>query len=177
MSDPRIRPGTRSDVGFINWTISQIAGRVARTNPPNLFLTLGRHPKLFRGWLRFAGHLMPGGTLSRRETEMVILRVAHLRDSTYELEQHTRMAKRVGMTQGEIDRVGRGPAGEDWSSRERAMLEVTDELIATKDVADETWARVREHLDERKSIELVMLVGHYDMLATFIGTLRIEPDA
>ena len=77
---PRIPPGTRRDVGPFAWIFARIAGRVSGTNPPNLFLTLGRHPKLFRGWLRFAGRLMPGGVLPRRETELVILRVAHLRD-------------------------------------------------------------------------------------------------
>ena len=177
MSDPRIRPGGRADIGLINWTIARIAGRVAKTNPPNLFLTMARHRRLFRGWLRFAGRLMPGGSLPRRDTEMVILRVAHLRDSTYELEQHQRLARRAGLSNEDIERVTRGPGDEGWSERQRVLLEVTDELINTHDVGDETWKRLSRHLDERKSIELLMLVGHYDMLATFIRTLRIEPDS
>ena len=77
---PRIEPGTRSDVGLVSWTIARVAGRVTGGPPPNLFLTLGRHPGLFRGWLRFAGRLMPRGKLPRRETELVILRVSHLRE-------------------------------------------------------------------------------------------------
>jgi alkylhydroperoxidase family enzyme len=48
------------------------------TGPPTLFLTLGRHHPLFSGWLRFARRLIPGGVLPRRETELVLLRVAHL---------------------------------------------------------------------------------------------------
>jgi alkylhydroperoxidase family enzyme len=177
MSDPRIPPGGRADVGFINWTISRIAGRVAGTNPPNLFRTMARHRRLFRGWLRFAGRLMPGGSLPRRDTEMVILRVAHLRESTYEFEQHKRLARKVGLSDGDIERVMRGPSDEGWSSRQRVMLEVVDELIGTQDLSDDTWARLREHVDERRSIEILMLVGHYDMLATLIRTLRIQPDA
>jgi AhpD family alkylhydroperoxidase len=176
MGDPRVRPGGRADVGTINWAISKIAGRVAGTNPPNLFLTLSRHRRLFRGWLRFAGRLMPGGSLPRRDTEMVILRVAHLRDSSYELEQHRRLARRAGLDPADIERVTRGPSDEGWSARQRVMLQATDELIRTQDVTDETWTKLRDHLDERRSIELVMLVGHYDMLATFIRALRIAPD-
>lgn len=177
MSDPRIRPGDRSDVGMTNWTISRIAGRLAGTNPPNLFLTMSRHRRLFRGWLRFAGRLMPGGSLPRRDTEMVILRVAHLRESAYEREQHRRLARRAGLDDADIDRVTKGPTDEGWSERQRVLLEVTDELILTRDVSEGTWRRLSVHLDERRSIELVMLVGHYDMLATFIHTLRITPDA
>lgn len=177
MSEPRIRPGERADVGSINWLISKIAGRVAGTNPPNLFLTMSRHRRLFRGWLRFAGRLMPGGSLPRRETEIVILRVAHLRDSLYELEQHKRLGRRAGLTDKDVDRVEMGPGAEGWTPRERILLEVADELIRTQDVSDATWRSLGQHLDERKSIELVMLVGHYDLLATFIRTLRINPDA
>ena len=29
---------------------------------------------------------------------------------------------------------------------------------------------------EREAIELLLLVGHYDMLATTLMTLRVEPD-
>ena len=177
MSDPRIRPGGRADIGLINWSISRVAGRLAKTNPPNLFLTMSRHRRLFRGWLRFAARLMPGGSLPRRDTEMVILRVAHLRDSAYELEQHRRLGRRVGLSRADIERVARGPSDEGWTPRERTLLEVTDELIRTKDLSDETWRRLGRHLDQRRSIEFIMLVGHYDMLATFIRTLRIEPDA
>ena len=35
---------------------------------------------------------------------------------------------------------------------------------------------LREELDDREAIELCMLVGHYDMLATVLGTLRVQTD-
>ncbi|MBV8385841.1 MAG: carboxymuconolactone decarboxylase family protein, partial [Acidimicrobiia bacterium] len=81
---PRIAPGDLRDVGVVNWVVSAVSGRVAGTGPPNLFLTLGRNRALFRGWLHFAGRMMPGGKLPRRDTELVILRVAHLRNCEYE---------------------------------------------------------------------------------------------
>jgi AhpD family alkylhydroperoxidase len=119
---------------------------------------------------------MPGGSLPRSDTEMVILRVAHLRNSAYELAQHSRLARRAGLNQADIERVTRGPNDEGWSPRRRLMLEATDQLIRTHDLSDETWTSLRKHLDEKTSLELVMLVCHYDMLATFIQTLRIAPD-
>src|SRR3954452_24408010 len=114
---PRIAPGTRAQTGAFAWGFAQVAGRVSGTNPPNLFLTLGRHRKLFRGWLRFAGRLMPGGTLPRRETELVILRVAHLRRCTYEFEHHVRLACRAGVHADDVARVQQGPDGDGWSPR------------------------------------------------------------
>lgn len=160
----RIGPGTRREVGLVNWVIAQASGRVTRTQAPALFLTLGRHRRLFRGWLRFAGRLMPGGILARRETELVILRVAESRVCAYEFEHHARLARRLGVNAEEV------------TTRERVMLAAADQLLADRDLDDANWAALGKHLSEREIIELIMLVGHYDMLATAIAALRIPPD-
>lgn len=172
----RVEPGGRGDVGLFTWGLAQVSGLVTGTTPPNVFLVLGRHRKLFRGWLRFAGRLMPGGTLPRRDSELVILRVAHRRDCRYELEQHRRLGRRAGLSPAEIERVAEGPGASGWSPRQQVLLQVVDELQDAGDLTDETWAAVRAHLDERGAIELVLLAAHYDMLATAITTLRVPLD-
>lgn len=174
---PRIEPGTRSDVGLLGWAVSAVSGRVAGTvGPPNLFRTLGRHRRLFRGWMHFAGRLMPGGRLPRRETELVILRVAMLRNCAYELDHHTHLARRAGVTDADLDRLQLDADAAGWSPRERAILATVDALHARQDLTDPEWAALRDHLDERGAIELLLLVGHYEMLATTITALRIESD-
>lgn len=177
MSTPRIAPGGVREIGVPAWALARVAGRVAGTTPPNVFTTLARHRRLFRGWLRFAGRLMPRGTLPRRETELVILRVARLRDCAYELAQHERLALRAGVARDELERVAAGPAADGWTARERAILTAVDELHATGNLADASWSELRAHLDAKESIELLMLAGHYQMLATVLNTLRVEPDA
>jgi AhpD family alkylhydroperoxidase len=176
VSDPRIAPGGRADVGLLTWGFGRIAGRAAGTQPPNLFMTVGRHPGLFRAWLWFAGRLMPGGKLPRRDTELVILRVAHLRRCEYEFDHHVRLGRRVGVDADDVSRVVEGPGADGWTPRERAILSAVDELHTARALADETWAALGKHLDERRLIELVFLVGHYEMLATAIAALRIQPD-
>jgi AhpD family alkylhydroperoxidase len=173
---PRIAPGTRRDVGVVNWIVSIVSGRMSRSTPPNLFLTMGRHRRLFLNWLRFAGRLMPGGKLPRRETELVILRVAHTRACAYEFDHHARLGRRNGLSADDVDRIRRGPEDPAWSPREHAILAAVDALQARGDLTDEEWVALRAHLDEREAIELIMLAGHYEMLATFINTLRIQPD-
>ena len=176
MTDPRIPPGRRSDVGWVNWVIAAVAGRVAGTTPPNLFLTLGRHPRLFRRWLRFAGGLMPGGKLPRRETELVILRVAHLCGSSYEFEHHVRLGRRAGLRSEDFEAITKALDVGHWSKRENSILRAVDQLHADSDLGDERWANLRRHLDDRECIELLLLVGHYEMLATFLRTLRVPHD-
>jgi len=173
---PRIPPGGRREVGVRTWLFSRIAGRVTGTTPPNLFLTLGRHPKLFHGWLRFAGRLMPRGTLPRRDTELVILRVAHLASCEYEWHHHVRLGRRAGFTDADISRIAEGPHADGWSERQAVLLEAVDALHRDRDLDGATWESLRRQLDERETIEFLLLVGHYEMLATTINTLGIETD-
>lgn len=171
----RIGPGRTRETGVLVQGFARLAGRVTGTQPPAVFLTLGRHRRLFWGWLLFAGALMPGGKLPRRETELVILRVASLAGSEYELTQHRRLGRKAGLSTEEIERVQQvGLAG--WSGRDLLLLRAADALHADGDLDDALWGEVRAELDERRTIELVMLVGHYTMLATTLNTLRVQPD-
>ena len=172
----RIAPGTRRELGLPIWVFSRIAGRATRTAPPAIFTTLGRGRGLFWGWLHFAGKLMPGGKLPRRETELVILRVASLRGCDYEFEHHVRLGRRAGVTAADVERVRAGSTATGWAGHERLLMQVTEELLGTKDLSDATWAELRAAYDERTVIEVLLLIGHYDMLATTLMTLRLEPD-
>lgn len=174
--EPRVAPGERADVGVLTWVMSHLAGLAQRSGPPNLFLTLGRQRPLFRGWLRFAGRLMPFGKLPRRDTELVILRVAHLRQCRYEFDHHVRLGRRAGVTAADVERVVEGPTADGWDERERALLHAVDELVHDHDLDDRRWNALRPHLDDARAVELVLLVGHYEMLATAISALRIQPD-
>lgn len=169
----RIAPGGASPLARV---VAYAAGRRSGTGPVRLFLVLGRHRRLFAGWLHFAGRLMPGGLLPRRETELVILRVAHLCGSAYELAHHTRLGRAAGLDEADLRRVADGPGADGWTARDRALLRAVDALHADRDLDDDTWAELGRHLGDRERIELCLLAGHYEMLATVIRTLRIEPD-
>lgn len=105
----RIGPGTARELGLPAYLFSRAAGRVTRTEPPAIFTTLGRGRRTFWGWLGFAAsNLAPWGPLSRREQELVILRVAHLRESDYEWSHHIRLGKRAGVSTSELERLRRG---------------------------------------------------------------------
>jgi AhpD family alkylhydroperoxidase len=173
---PRIAPGDRRQLGWVNFGIAKLAGVATRGRPPHIFTTLGRHHGLFRRWLWFAGALMPGGKLPREETELVILRVAHNTGSEYEWAQHERMARRAGLSEEEIARVRQGPDAAGWTERRTLLLRAADELHAGDRIGDELWAQLSQQLDDVLLIELCMLIGHYEMLAMTLNSLQVEPD-
>lgn len=176
MSAARIAPGGLRQVGLPTWLFARAAGRRLGTEPPAVFLTLGRNQRLFWGWLDFAARLMPGGRLPRRETELVILRVAHLSGCDYELQHHRTLGRAAGVTDADVERLVAGPDDAGWSPREATLLRTVDLLHHDRDLDDDAWSELRGHLDERTALELLLLVGHYEMLATTLNTLRVQPD-
>jgi len=103
--------------------------------------------------------------------------VAAVRGSDYEWGHHTVLGRRAGLSAADLDRVRAGASAPGWTDRQSLLLRVADSLLETRDLDDDLWAELRSELDERGCIELLMLVGHYDMLATTLHTLRVQPEA
>lgn len=119
---------------------------------------------------------MPGGKLPRRDTELVILRVAHNTGSEYEWSQHERIARRAGLSEVEISRIRSGPNAPGWSEREELLLRAADEMHDERRIGEELWARLAAGFDEVLLIEICMLIGHYEMLAMILNTLEVQPE-
>lgn len=173
---PRIGPGDRQQIGLLNYGLAKLIGLGAGGPPPNVFTTLARNRGLFRRWLWFAGGLMPGGKLPRRDTELVILRVAHNTGCDYEWGHHEHLGRRAGLSAEEVARVREGAAAPGWTARQQMLLRAADELHGEGRVGDPLWAELSAELDDRRLIELCLLVGHYEMLAMTLNTLRVQPD-
>src|SRR5579862_6237326 len=71
---------------------------------------LAHHPALTTAYHHFIDHLLFATTLTVRQRELIILRVAHLRDATYEWAQHAYLAGEAGITPEEVAQV-RGEPG------------------------------------------------------------------
>ena len=173
---PRIAPARPDELRPLARIVAELAGRVSGNGPPNIFTTLGQHPRLFRAWLRYSAHLMPFGKLPRRDTELVILRVAWQCRSAYEWQQHVPIALRVGLTPEDIAGVAGSPA-RDFTERQRTLLAVSDEVLAQRALSDGTWRAIQASLGDREAIELCLLIGHYQGLASTIGALGIQVEA
>jgi FlaA1/EpsC-like NDP-sugar epimerase len=119
---------------------------------------------------------MPRGKLPRADTELVILRVAHNCGSEYEWRHHDRLARAAGLTAEQVERVRQPTVTQGWTERQALLIHVADELHERRDIPDDLWTALTHELSEVEIIELVMLVAHYEMLATTIQALRIAPD-
>jgi alkylhydroperoxidase family enzyme len=124
----------------------------------------------------FNGHVLFASTLSARQRELLVLRVATLRRSRYEWAQHVLLAGDAGLTGEEVARIAEGPDAPGWSTLERAMLAGVDELVGDGEVADATWTVLACELDERQLMDLVFTVGAYEVVAMAFRSFGIELD-
>ena len=151
---------------------------LARIRAPkfHLFNVLGQHKLLFLAMLPFSGYLLYAGKLSRKDTELVILRVGYLRDCEYELQQHRRLAKSRGVDAELQSRIFEGPDAEGLTERQRVLITATDEFVITRSMSPETWSALSGILSRAQLIEFCTLAGQYDALAATMATLKIPLD-
>ena len=142
----------------------------------NALGTLARHPTLTKAFNTFNGYILFSSTLTPRQRELLVLRVAALRKSAYEWEQHRVLAGDVGLDDDEVDRIASGPDAPGWSPLDRSMLSAVDELIGDGAIADATWQRLADQLDEQQIMDLVFTVGAYETLALAFRSFAIELD-
>jgi alkylhydroperoxidase family enzyme len=143
----------------------------------NALGTLARHPQLTRAYHTFNGHVLFASTLSPRRRELLVLRVATVRNSEYEWAQHVILARDAGLDDEEIARITLGPEASGWSSLDRAMLTAVDELIGHAMISDSTWAVLAGELDDQQLMDLVFTVGAYEVLAMAFRSFGVELDA
>ena len=173
----RIAPGGFRELGPVNWAIAKLGARAIRAPRFTLMNVLGQHKLLFLAWLPYSGLLLgPLGKLSRQDAELVILRVGHLRDCEYELQQHRRLARSRGVDAETQARIFEGPDAEGLTDRQRVLITATDEFVVTRSVSSETWAALSKLLTKQQLIEFCLLAAQYDGLAATMTTLRVPLD-
>ena len=137
---------------------------------------LAHHPALTLAFNTFNGHILFSSSLSPRQREMLVLRVAVVRQATYEWRQHVVLAGDAGITPDEVARIEEGPGATGWSPVDRAMITAVDELLGDAMVTDGTWEVLAAGLDVEQLMDLVFTVGAYDLLAMAFRSFDVQLD-
>jgi nitroreductase/alkylhydroperoxidase family enzyme len=136
----------------------------------------------FDAWLRspvLGAHLERVGMALRTATvlpaaarETAVLVVARAWQADFEWWVHGLVARREGVPEAAIEAIGRGrrPAFEDASCQ--AAHDVAHALVTRRAVADATLERARGVLGERALVEVVTLVGFYQLVSGILETFH-----
>lgn len=173
----RIPPLEQEELGEDIRALVHRIGATLGYAPPEVlttyFAVLARHPELFRLQLETGIFLFSGSAIPARQRELAVLRTAWLAGAPYEWGEHVDIARKLGMSEDETDRVRAGPEAEGWSAHEAALLSAVDELFENRMISDATWARLATEWNEAQLIELPCLVGQYLGVAMLQNSLRM----
>jgi 4-carboxymuconolactone decarboxylase len=154
----------------------------ARRGKLNVFRLLSNAPRVFPGWIQMVDEIFASPTFDARMREVIILRVAHLQGSAYELGQHTPLARAAGLTDQQIETIcGAGDLSADvgggFTPTERSALDVVTELCGTRRLSDESFAAAHAVFGDEALTELLMIVSCYYGLALVLNAAEPEVDA
>jgi alkylhydroperoxidase family enzyme len=140
----------------------------------NLPCTQLHHPELMKRYFPFLNFLLREGELPARYRELAILRVAWLRQTEYEWTQHVLIARTIGISDQEIGRLTGSFDRRQWEPVEALVIQAAGELLASARMSDETWNGLMPHLGAKQMVELIHVVGNYDLIAMFMNSTHME---
>jgi alkylhydroperoxidase family enzyme len=133
-----------------------------------------QHPPLAKAFLTFNNHVAIASSLSKRIRELLILRISWLRRSEYEFVQHLVLARNAGISEAEIERVQTGPDAPGWEPIDADLVRAVDELRADARIQDATWSRLATQFSTQQLMDLVFVVGCYEVLAMAFKTFGVQ---
>lgn len=143
-------------------------------NLPEIMRTMLRHADLFTQQTEIGIQLLKRGTLSPRHRELAILRTGWLCQAPYEWGEHVHVAKSVGISSEEIERITIGSSAAGWNELDSAILKAVEELRESAMISDATWQTLAHYFNEQQLIELPILIGQYQTVAYYQNSLRLR---
>jgi 4-carboxymuconolactone decarboxylase len=139
----------------------------------NIIMTMGNHPSLGKVYNNWGKHFLMENSLTTRQLEIIILRVAWRVKSAYEWHNHVGYGMNAGLTLDDIAAIRDFPKGGNWNEEEAATMTAIDELIDTNVVSDATWATLTKTLNKQQMMDLVFTIGHYVMTSWALSSFGV----
>jgi AhpD family alkylhydroperoxidase len=140
--------------------------------PAQMIQAMTLRPEILRGFAGFGGAVYPGGLLSRREKELVIIESSRRNECQFCVGSHLDLVQLAGIID---DPVG---ALEDTSTltiRERLAVEYTGAVMTDSNrVPDALFDELRANFSEPEIVELTFLIGYINMLNLFNNSLQVR---
>ena len=109
------------------------------------------------------------------DREIIILTAAREVSAHYAWTRHEIRAHNVGIRPEVIEAIRARAAVDQFSGREKLLVEFTRTLMRDHELPDELFARMESEFGSAKFIEAVGLLGHYITIGTVIRMFDVRP--
>ncbi len=150
------------------------AAFLERLPPLNVFRMMAHSEGLLAVFTRLGNHLLFKSELDPVLREIAILRVGVLSGAGYEVFQHERIGRQLGMSDELIGAIRAGPDSAVFDDLQRLVVRFTDDVVANVRAGDDTFGPLRQRLSVREVQELVMTIGYYMAVSRFLETFDVD---
>ncbi|HUN56294.1 MAG TPA: carboxymuconolactone decarboxylase family protein [Smithella sp.] len=141
----------------------------------NIFKIVTHAPvSIAREFIALPSSLLMCGKLDPILREMAITRAGIVCESKYEVFQHRKFCRQVGMPEEKIEALYTGSSSPVFSELESLVLRFTEETIRDRKVSYETFAAISQHLTHEVLVELAIAAGCYMMISIFLNTFEVD---
>ncbi|HEX3762236.1 MAG TPA: carboxymuconolactone decarboxylase family protein [Kofleriaceae bacterium] len=148
--------------------------QLAKLPPLNLFRMLAGGEGLLYAFVKFGNHLWFKTELPAVLREIAILRVGALCNARYEVFQHERIARGLGMSDALIAAIRTGPDDPAFDDLQRLVVRYTDDIVRNVRASDDTFRPLVDRISVRQLQELTMTIGYYMTVSRFLETFGID---
>jgi len=143
----------------------------------NIFRMLGHAGELLDGFSKLGGQILNFTELDPVLREIAIIRAGVLCGSSYEVHQHRRIGRGIGMSQALLDGIDQGPDTAVFTPLQRQVMEFTDDVVNNVRASDATFNPLCKALGYKQIQELVITIGYYMMVSRFLETFDVDIEA
>ena len=140
----------------------------------NIFKMLGHSGELVDGFNRLGSQLLYFTKIDPVLREIAIIRVGVLSKAKYEVWQHERIGRQLGMSDEKIAAIHEGPDAAAFSEIEKQIMRFTDDVVANVRAGEATWAPLAARLSHQEMQELTLTIGFYMMVSRFLETFDVD---
>ncbi|WP_418002720.1 carboxymuconolactone decarboxylase family protein [Mycobacterium sp. PDNC021] len=115
------------------------------------------------------------GLLSDLDREVIVLRVAYLRNSAFERHLHLHLALKSGLSTEDIADIESGFVTKMPAER-AALVRYVDDCILQHAASEGSFADLRRYYSVREIAEITHLAGHAALTAMYLASLQIPLD-
>lgn len=153
-------------------------GPTARENgsQSQTMMVLANHPRLAIASLDFGKYILVDCTLTARQKELIVLRVAWRYGSEYQWTHHVLSGRKIGMTDAEFDALKTAGDSPAFNRGEQAIIRAVDQLSDSGKVDDATWSALSEELDKHQLMDTLYAIGLFTMNAWALGAMGVEAE-
>ena len=142
----------------------------------NISRLLAGSPSMFQPMTRLFNAYLNEGCLDPELREIIILRTGYLLNSEYEVFNHRRAARVIGMNEARIAALLTDRPADLFSEQEQLIIQFVDEVIGAGAATEPTFRAVEKILQTDELLELSVVIGVYTMVSQICATFEIEPE-